>query len=282
MPLFAVGRLQVEPGSALTDATPNRDAGSSQGDFRLCRRPAMADLVSSMDGHAGTRRSLAFVVVAAGLLLTGCGSTGTSNSSGMGGAGGGNPTNGSGMGGAGGGNPANGSGMGGSGGGNPGNGSPMMSSGSQYHYSALTCSAPKSLPGHTVSVTLADMGMTSMMGGTAPLGVRMMLRAGPATVPAGVVSLVASNVGWRTHELIILPLPANGAAGQRTAGPDGKVTETGSLGEASGSCAGGTGKGIAARTVSWTTVKLPAGRYELVCNLANHYADGMHQELVVT
>lgn len=214
----------------------------------------MADLVGRMDGHAGARRSFALAAVSAGLVLTGCGSTGTSAGSGMGGAGGGDPANGSGM----------------------------MGGGSQYHYSALTCSAPKSLPGHTVSVTLADMGMTSMMGGTAPLGVRMMLRAGPATVPAGVVSLVASNVGWRTHELVILPLAADVAAGQRRAGPDGKVAETGSLGEASGSCAAGAGKGIAARTVSWTTVKLPAGRYELVCNLANHYADGMHQELVVT
>jgi uncharacterized cupredoxin-like copper-binding protein len=211
----------------------------------------MADLVESMDGHVGTRRSYALAVVAAALVLTGCGSTGT------------------------------GSGMGGSGVGAPGNGSGMIGGGSQYHYSGLTCSAPKSLPGHTVRVTLGDMGMTSMMGGTAPLGLRMMLRTDPATVPAGVISLVASNVGWRTHELVILPLAADGA-GQRTAGPDGKVSETGSLGEASGSCAAGPGKGIAARTVSWTTVKLPAGRYELVCNLANHYADGMHQELVVT
>lgn len=29
-------------------------------------------------------------------------------------------------------------------------------------------------------------------------------------------------------------------------------------------------------------VMLPAGRYELVCNLKNHYADGMHQGLSVS
>jgi len=29
-------------------------------------------------------------------------------------------------------------------------------------------------------------------------------------------------------------------------------------------------------------VTLKAGRYELICNLANHYSGGMHQELVVT
>jgi len=158
----------------------------------------------------------------------------------------------------------------------------MMAGESQYHYSRSTCSAPKSLPGNTVNVTLADMGMTQMMGGTAPLGGHMMLRADAATEPAGVISLVATNVGWRTHELVILPLAADAAAGQRNVGPDGKAAETGSLGEASGSCAAGTGKGIAAGTVGWTTVTLPPGRYELVCNLVNHYADAMHQEFVVT
>jgi len=131
-------------------------------------------------------------------------------------------------------------------------------------------------------VTLADMGMTRMMGGSAPLGSHMMLRAAPASVPAGRVSMVAANMGWRTHELVILPLASGAIAGQRVPGADGKVSETGSLGEASNSCASGPGGGIKAGTVGWVTVTLAAGHYELVCNLANHYADGMYQELVVT
>lgn len=161
-------------------------------------------------------------------------------------------------------------------------GSGMMGGGAGYSYSRLTCAAPSSLPGRTVSVMLADMGMTQMMGGTAPLGARMMLRAVPVTVSAGQVSLVVSNMGWRTHELVILPLTGGAVAGQRVPGADGKVDETGSLGEASNSCAGGVGEGIKAGTVGWTTVTLAPGRYELVCNLANHYADGMRQELQVT
>lgn len=158
-------------------------------------------------------------------------------------------------------------------------GSPMMGGGSGYHHSQLTCSAPNSLPGAKVNVALADMGMTRVMSGTAPLGSHMMLRATPVTAPAGQISLIASNMGWRTHELVILPLAA--AAGQRVPGPDGKVAETGSLGEASHSCAAGTGDGIRAGAVGWTTVTLAPGRYELVCNLRNHYADGMYRELVV-
>ncbi len=158
----------------------------------------------------------------------------------------------------------------------------MMDSNSNLHYSSLTCSAPSTLPGRVVRVTLADMGMTSMMGGTAPLGGHMALTIDSASIPAGTVSLVASNMGWRTHELVILPLSAGGTAGRLSPGSDGKIDEGGSLGEASNSCLGGSGEGIKATTVGWTTVKLNPGRYELVCNLANHYANGMHQELTVT
>jgi uncharacterized cupredoxin-like copper-binding protein len=158
----------------------------------------------------------------------------------------------------------------------------MMSGGSPYHYSKLTCTAPGDLPGRRVNVMLADMGMTQMMGGVAPLAAHMRLRAVPATVAAGTVTLVAMNMGWRTHELVVVPLAVGAAAGQRIPGPDGKVDETGSLGEASTSCGAGAGDGIRAGSVGWTTLTLAPGRYELLCNLRNHYADGMYQELVVT
>jgi uncharacterized cupredoxin-like copper-binding protein len=158
----------------------------------------------------------------------------------------------------------------------------MMSGGSQYHYSKLTCTAPGDLPGRRVNVRLADMGMTQMMGGVAPLAAHMRLRAAPATVAAGTVTLVAMNLGWRTHELVVVPLAVGAEAGQRIPGPDGKVDETGSLGEASTSCGAGAGDGIHAGSVGWTTLTLAPGRYELLCNLRNHYADGMYQELVVT
>ena len=158
----------------------------------------------------------------------------------------------------------------------------MMAAGPGYSYSQLSCSAPRSLPGQQVAVTLADMGMTQLMGGIAPMGARMMLHAGPATVLAGQISFLASNVGWRTHELVILPLTAGATAGGRIPASDGKVPETGSLGEASGNCAGGAGRGIPAGAVGWVTVTLAPGHYELVCNLPNHYADGMHQDLTVS
>lgn len=146
----------------------------------------------------------------------------------------------------------------------------------------LTCAAPTDLPGERVTVALADMGMSRMMGGTAPMGARMSLSAEPTTVPSGQVSLVVDNRGWRTHELVVLPLAAGAAAGERVPGSDGKVDEAGSLGEASSSCAAGAGEGIASGAVGWVTLTLAPGHYELVCNLTNHYANGMRQELVVT
>ena len=120
------------------------------------------------------------------------------------------------------------------------------------------------------------------MGGMAARGAHMMLVASPTSVPAGTISVVAANMGWRTHELVILPLKPGSSSGQLSTGADGKVSEEGNLGEASNKCAAGAGDGIPSGAVSWVTVTLPAGHYELICNLANHYVDGMHETLTVT
>ena len=141
---------------------------------------------------------------------------------------------------------------------------------------ASSCVPPASASGTRVSVMLGDMGR--MMAGVG----RMMLHAVPATVPAGTVTLVAYNGGSRTHELVVLPLSADASVGSRAVGADGTVDESGSLGEASTTCGDGDGDGIAARAAGWVTLRLQPGRYELVCNLAGHYAAGMFTELDVT
>lgn len=83
-----------------------------------------------------------------------------------------------------------------------------------------------------------------------------------------------------TYELVILPLPAGGA-GSRPIGSGGTVSERGSLGEASATCAAGTGDGITAGAAGWVSLHLAPGRYELICSLPGHYAMGMHIELDV-
>lgn len=141
-----------------------------------------------------------------------------------------------------------------------------------------TCTPP-ALPGETVDVVLSDMG--GMMSGGMMSGGRMMnVAAAPSSVAAGDVSFRVWNAGMMVHELVVMPFPPSGA-GSRAAGPDGRVSETGSLGEASRTCSDGTGDGIAPGAASWVTLQLDAGRYELICNLPGHYAMGMFTELDV-
>lgn len=129
---------------------------------------------------------------------------------------------------------------------------------------AATCAAPPSLPGSQVRVVLGDMAGGSMMG-AGPLmgGGPMTLSTNAGSVSAGAVSLIAVNHGSRVHELVVLPLTGSAAAGTRSIGPDGTVSETSSLGEASGTCAAGSGDGISPGATSWVTLNLEPGRYEL-------------------
>jgi uncharacterized cupredoxin-like copper-binding protein len=150
--------------------------------------------------------------------------------------------------------------------------------------------AAPSLPGTVVNVSLADMGgsMMGQRGGMMGQGSGMMsggsmrLSADHATVPHGTVSFLATNSGSINHEMVILPLPASGVVGARPIGADAKISEAGSLGEASNTNGKGAGQGVAPGASSWITVTLAPGQYELVCNLPNHYTAGMYTQLTVT
>ncbi len=178
----------------------------------------------------------------------------------------------------------------------------------RYPATPPSCAAP-ALPGTVVDVTLTDMGGMMGPGMMGPgrngpnaqgwnayqwprmgmMGMMGMMRIfpNPATVPAGQVSFRALNTGWLNHELVVLPLAQGQFPGQRVVGPDGKVDEAGSLGEASRTCGADKGDeesgnyGIAPGTTGWTTVTLPPGRYELICNIAGHYGAGMYAALDV-
>jgi uncharacterized cupredoxin-like copper-binding protein len=139
-----------------------------------------------------------------------------------------------------------------------------------------------SLPGTVVHAVVGDMGgpMMRRQGGMSDAG--MFLRLDQATVPHGTVSFVVTNLGNRYHELVVLPLDGDQRAGSRPVGPDRRVDESGSLGEVADSAGGSGDKGIAPGATGWVTLDLPAGRYELVCNLPGHYAAGMYAEITVS
>ena len=146
-----------------------------------------------------------------------------------------------------------------------------------------SCSVPN-LSGAVVNVSLSNSGGPMMGGSMIGGGVRggmMRLTADTTSLPHGVVSFVATNLGSVNHELVILSLPTDQIVGTRTLRADSTVDETASVGEASNACGPGTGEGIAPASSSWTTVTLAPGRYELVCNLPGHYAAGMYTQLTV-
>lgn len=142
------------------------------------------------------------------------------------------------------------------------------------------CDAP-ALAGQIVDVRLVNMGGALMRGGGPMMGGTMRVIADRQTVPAGTVSLRVANVGSLAHELVVLPLDDGASVGERPVGADGRVEETGGVGEASRSCGSGSGDGIAPGELGWVTLTLPAGDYELICNLAGHYAAGMYTTLHV-
>ena len=138
------------------------------------------------------------------------------------------------------------------------------------------------LPGTLVRVSLTNMG-GPMMGGGARMGPGLMqANADRASVPAGTVSVLVTNRGGIDHELVILALGDNQNPGTRPTSSDGKIDETGSLGEASTSQGEGPGTGIRPGAQGWVTLSLTPGRYELLCNLPGHYHAGMSTTLTVT
>lgn len=147
---------------------------------------------------------------------------------------------------------------------------------SRQNLAGESCSAPVIPSGSTISVAVFDMGM--MMGSSN----RMRLTAFPSAVAQGTVTMIVSNMGMRTHELVVLPLVDGQAVGTRAVNAEGKVDEATSLGEASNNCGSGSGDGILSGSRGWVTLTLAPGRYELLCNLPNHYSSGMHQEITVT
>ncbi len=138
------------------------------------------------------------------------------------------------------------------------------------------------LPGTVVHAVVGDMGGPMMRGNGARSANSMVVHLDQTTVPRGTVSFVVTNLGSKYHELVVLPLDGQQRAGSRVVGSDRRVDESGSLGEVADSAGGSGDKGIAPGATGWMTLDLPAGSYELVCNLPGHYAAGMYAEITVS
>lgn len=96
-----------------------------------------------------------------------------------------------------------------------------------------------------------------------------------ATAKAGSVTISAKNIGKLPHELVLAR--TNVAPSKLPTLPDGSVDEE-KL-EAQGKAPGEIPETLAGKTKKGT-IKLPAGRYVMYCNIPGHYAAGMYGTLV--
>ena len=128
------------------------------------------------------------------------------------------------------------------------------------------------------NATVAQVTLSDTVGLKGP----MTLTVAPASVKAGNVTFIAKNTGTIVHELIVLktstafdqlPIVDGGDPPARVASGANKVDEGTSVGE-TGDVDKGNTKSV--------TLKLKAGTYVLVCNLAQHYGLGMRVTFTVT
>jgi uncharacterized cupredoxin-like copper-binding protein len=96
-----------------------------------------------------------------------------------------------------------------------------------------------------------------------------------ATARAGSVTITATNSGKLPHELVLAHTDA--APAKLPTLPDGSVDEA-KL-EAQGKAPGEIPE-VAAGKSGKDTLKLPAGRYVMYCNIPGHYAAGMYGTLI--
>jgi uncharacterized cupredoxin-like copper-binding protein len=123
---------------------------------------------------------------------------------------------------------------------------------------ATTAPAAAAVPekGGTVNVTLTDM----------------QISVDRTTILEGSVIFVVKNSGAIVHEFVVLhtDVPQDKLAPDRA--QDGKVDETGNVGE--------TGEVNPGESKTFT-ITIPAGAYVLLCNEVGHYAAGMHLAFTV-
>jgi uncharacterized cupredoxin-like copper-binding protein len=111
-----------------------------------------------------------------------------------------------------------------------------------------------------------------VVGDTAGLNAPMTMTVTPATAPAGKVKFSVTNNGTVLHEMVVVKLKGTTTFDQIPITKN-RISEAGAIGEI-GNIAKGKTKSV--------TLKLKAGNYALVCNIAKHYGLGMRAGFTVT
>lgn len=92
--------------------------------------------------------------------------------------------------------------------------------------------------------------------------------SGGSGAKAGTVTFKVKNAGDIPHELVVIKTKAK-AAKLKT--KDDKAVETGKVGEVE----------VASGKTKSLKLKLKKGHYALICNIGDHYSEGMHKDFTV-
>jgi uncharacterized cupredoxin-like copper-binding protein len=111
-----------------------------------------------------------------------------------------------------------------------------------------------------------------VVGDTQGLNGPMTMTVTPATAPAGKVKFSVTNNGTLLHEMVVIKLKGTTTFDQLPVTKN-RISEAGTIGEI-GNIPKGKTKSV--------TLKLKAGSYALVCNIAKHYGLGMRAAFTVT
>ena len=95
-----------------------------------------------------------------------------------------------------------------------------------------------------------------------------MSSTGPSSAKAGTITFRVKNVADGEHELIVLKTATKAAKLKRVGG---EASEKGKVDEVE--VDGGKTKSL--------KLKLKRGHYALICNIGNHYMEGMHKDFTV-
>jgi uncharacterized cupredoxin-like copper-binding protein len=93
--------------------------------------------------------------------------------------------------------------------------------------------------------------------------------AGASTAKAGTVSFKVKNTVSNPHELIVIRTSTKAA--KLKTGSGGKASDKGKVGEVE----------VGGKATKTLKLKLKKGHYALICNIANHYMEGMRKDFTV-
>jgi uncharacterized cupredoxin-like copper-binding protein len=93
--------------------------------------------------------------------------------------------------------------------------------------------------------------------------------SGGSSAKAGTVTFKVKNAGQDAHELIVIKTRTKAAKLKTT--KNGKAVEAGNVGEVE----------VATGKTKSLKLKLKKGHYALICNIADHYSEGMHKDFTV-